>query len=509
MSRERNELVGVAEAELKQRERDVGPPEPENLTVFWRYEVVNKNQDIKWKIDHLKYIEFLFKKGFRRFDIEQDYIFTYIKNQVIEEIPLTRIQDEVIKYINSLNTDIVTGGKILKKAELLGKFYSSPGIYFNERKLSLLGVEPNLQFNKDSKEASFIYFQNGFVKCTSKGYQLFPYNKLEGYIFKKQIKNRKFKKHNPEGMFKKFVQNISGNEQRFEALKTIFGYLLHGFFEGKMKAINLTDSTISDVAEGRTGKSIVGKAIGHIKNVCEIMGKDFDPANKHKYASANLDTQIVFLNDTRKRFNFETLFNDISDAITVDKKNLQPFQIRAKMLIASNDTFRTDGASAQDRVIEFELSNHYGMDYSPEDEFGCWLFADWNETEWLSFDNFMLDCIVSYLRNGILKADAINLEQRKKIQHTNIDFVEFIDEKIKSGDIRRGIDIVKNELHEEFLENYPEYREDRWLKRTSNFIKYLKTFASLTPELKGKIDERKSNGKSIIKFKKDEPTLGI
>ena len=110
-------------------------------------------------------------------------------------------------------------------------------------------------------------------------------------------------------MFSKFVFNISGqNDKRFESLKTLIGYLLHGFFETKMKAVNLTDSTISENAEGRSGKTLLGRAIALIKMVCEISGKDFDPTNKHKYSSVNLDTQIVFLNDLRKRFDFETLF---------------------------------------------------------------------------------------------------------------------------------------------------------------------------------------------------------
>lgn len=498
---------------IKRPDPNIGTEDQEeNNLVFWYSELANKDGDRKWKIDHRKFIGFIFGKGYRRFDIGKDYIFILIQEKVIDEIPVTQIQDEVMHYIRNLDNEFLKNeGNGISKVELLSKFYTSPTIFFNERKLTMLGAEPGLSFNEDTKEASFIYYSNGFVKCTAEGFELHPYKQLEGYIFKKQLKDRKFKKHSSDGMFSQFVFNISGKkEQRFLALRTMIGYLLHGFFETKMKAVNLTDSTISDVAEGRTGKTLLGRAISHIKNVCEISGKDFEPANKHKYAAASLDTQIIFLNDLRKKFNFENLFNDISDAITVDRKNLQPFTIRAKMLISANDTFRAEGASAKDRIIEFELAEHYNADYSPLNEFGAWFFTDWNEDDWLAFDNFMMECISMYFQHGVIEAEQINLEKRKKIQHTNIDFVSFMDEKIDTGEIRRGIDIDKQELHEQFLNNFPEYKEDRWLKRSANFTKYLKIYASYSTELKGKISERRSNGQNLIRFenaKKEEPQL--
>jgi len=467
---------------------------------FWFFKVVNKSGELEWKIDHRKFILHLLKSGFRRFDINDDFIFVKIRHRIIHEVTITSIQDEVIHYIETLSQNELDG---ITTEELLSKFYTSPAIYFNRIKLSMLGAEKNLKLITDTKDSGFIFYSNCFVKCTASGYQAYAYTELYGHVFRDQIKQRRFNTFSPEGMFKQFVFNISGkNEQRFEALKTMIGYLLHSFYETKMKAVNLTDSTISDNAEGRTGKTLLGRAISYIKNVCEISGKDFDPTNKHKYSTAKLDTQIVFLNDLRKRFDFESLFNDISDAITVDQKNLQPFTIRAKMLIAANDTFRVEGASAKDRVIEFELANHYSADFSPQDEFGVWFFRDWDEDEWLSFDNFMMGCLTLYLKNGVVEADSINLEKRKQIQHTNSDVVEFLDEKIKNGELRCGTDYDKNSLHIEFIKKYPDYINDKWLKSTANFTKYLKTYASYSSELRGQMKERRSDGKSLIRWER-------
>lgn len=394
-------------------------PEAETITEnlndyykFWYSKIVNKQGEIEWKIDHLKFIEFLRFSGFRRYDINENYIFIKIEQRIIEIITVHRIMDEVIKYINSID-ELHLDIDGITRDELKSKFYTSPAIFFNDKKLSMLGVQSNLVMNADTKENGFIYYENGFVKCSADCSEILPYEKLDGYVFKDQIKKRKFRKDTDDGMFRNFVFNISGkNEQRFKSLQTMIGYLLHSFYETKMKAVNLTDSCISDNAEGRTGKTLLGHAISYIKNVAEISGKDFDPNNKHKYSAAKIDSQIVFLNDLQKKFDFESLFNDISDSITIDRKNMQPFTIRAKMLIAANDTFRIEGASAKDRVLEFELADHYNADFSPEDEFGVWFFRDWDETDWLKFDNFMINCLTSYLKEGVIEADPINLDKR-------------------------------------------------------------------------------------------------
>lgn len=472
---------------------------------FWHSEKINNNGDVKWKINHLKLIEFIRFLGYRRFDIGKEYIFTHVTNRIICQVPATIIQDAVIDYIQNLSYDAADNkhSSGITKEELLGKFYTSPTTYINERKLSLLGTISDLKVMADSKEKSYIYYSNGFVEVSKDGYKLKSYDALDGYIFQNQRKSREFEQHSSDGMFKKFVQNICGSkEDRFFSLQTIIGYLLHGYFDTKMKAVNLTDSEISEVAQGRTGKTLLGRAISQVKNVCEISGKDFDPANKHKYASANLDTQIIFLNDLRKRFDFENLFNDISDAITIDKKNLQPFSIRAKMLIAANDTFQIEGASARDRVIEFELANYYNADYSPGDEFNCWFFTDWDKNEWLRFDNFMIDCIQKYLQHGVQTVEPINLNQRKKIDHTHVDFVEFIDEKVKNGELILDVEYDKRKLHQEFLEKYPEHREHRVLRQSAYFTRYLKSYANYSSELMGTIREKRSNGSSYICFEK-------
>jgi len=471
---------------------------------FWYSDLPDKLGERKWHIDHRKFIEHLRCSGFHRYDINDDYIFIQIKLRIIEEIPITRFKDEVIYYINNLNSKNLGG---ITREQLLSMFYTSPDTYFNSSKLSMLGLKKNLILNTDTKESGFIYYSNGFVKCTADDYQLYPYNQLDGYVFRKQVKDRKFIKGPSEGMFKKFTSNITGaNEQRLKSLQTIIGYLLHSFFEAEIKAVSLTDSNISEDAEGRTGKTLIGYAISHIKNVCEISGKSFKADNKHRYESAKIDSQIIFLNDLEKNFDFECLFNDISDRITVDRKNRDPFTIRAKMLIAANDTFRVEGESAKARLFEFELANYYNKEFTPKKEMGAWFFSnDWDENEWLRFDNFMVECLSLYLKHGVIEAAPINLEKRHQLGAIkNRDIIEFFDNKIDRKELIRNIEYDKRKLHEEFLDQYPDYKEDRFYKRSANFTKHLKIYAAYSPELKGEISERRTDGRYLIRFEKKE-----
>ena len=87
------------------------------------------------RIDHKKFIELLYSFGIRRFDISDVYIFVRIRDQIVTEVRVTEIQDELIKYIKNLPSILHEG---ITRDELLTKFYTSPGIFFNENKLTLV-----------------------------------------------------------------------------------------------------------------------------------------------------------------------------------------------------------------------------------------------------------------------------------------------------------------------------------------------------------------------------------
>ncbi|MEI6765625.1 MAG: BT4734/BF3469 family protein [Bacteroidota bacterium] len=459
------------------------------------------------KIDYTKWIEVLYGLGFRRFDIGKNFVFVRVVDQIIEEVSVTHIQDAFIHFLESLPENLPGG---VSREFLIGKIYRNPSHYFCENRLNLLRPKEQFQFTEDTKDTCFIYFKNGFVRCTRDGYQLLPYEQLAGLIWKNQIVDRgftflDFMSSSPQekGEFSFFTFNLCGkNPERYESLTSIIGYLLHSHFSGKLKAVVLTDSKISDVPSGRTGKTLLGQGLGYAKKYTELNGKDFDSANKHKYQELDLDTQIVHLNDVKKSFDFESLFNDITEGIVVDKKNIKPFKVKAKMIISTNKTIRIEGASARDRAIEFEFADYYNEKFSPEDEFHHWFFRDWDETEWMKFFNFCLFCISSYLKTGIVVAAPVNLNRRKLLENTNQEFVEFMDSQVKEGEIKPGIEYDKKGLFDRFLLESPEFadiksfKQRRFTECLRTYAKYSGHFSAVDPDA----NERKSGNVRYITF---------
>jgi len=498
----------------------IHPDKKEKDLIFYSGKYDNNHVRTGLNIDHLKLTDLLYSFGFRRFDLDGTYIFVRIKDQIVSEVQVTNIQDELITYIKNLPPVLNEG---IRRDELLTKFYTSPGFYFNDTKLTLLRPEKPIIFNQDTKDACFIYFKNGFVKCTKEGYRLLNYSELENLVGSEQIKNRDFEYREQEdrsieskGMFARFCYNISFQDpERFEALCTMIGYLLHSYYDTKLKAIALTDSQGAEQAEGRTGKSLIGVAINHIKDLCDIPGKDFDPNKPFKFQRVSITTQVVFFNDVKKEFKIESLYNAITDGIVVERKNKQPFSVKTKIFISSNKTLTIEGASSRDRVVEFELSDYYKEGSGPdrlfaEEIYGAgtteriWFFSkDWTTEDWIEFYNFMIHCISIYFKNGGIKeVPPKNLERRKLLNETKEEFVEFMDERFENGHLLLDIEYNKKWLHEEFLNEYPDFKEDRFLKKQSTFTKYLNKYAKYTKSISG-TTERKSGSERFITFLSD------
>lgn len=432
-------------------------------------------------IDDVKLLNLLRGFGYRRHDVPGGFSFVQVKHNIVNEVQPQQIQDTFFSYLYKLPEkieDYVTRGdlesKVVKQSEK----------FFGKNRLTILKREgDDLTFNQDTKNESFVYYKNGFVKCNKGDYTFHEYKDLKKSIWKTQLKERDFLKLPADnrplyeccGFYAKFIWNVAGKDiDRFASLMTLIGYLLHDYKETKLKAIVLTDSSLSDGNNGRTGKTLFGKAIEQIRDVCELNGKEFKADKSFKYQEAKLSTQIVFLNDAMKRFNLETLYNDITEGITIEKKNQSPVKLKVKYLITTNATIKTEGASSKDRITEYEFSAHYSDKFHPKDEFGHWFFTEWSEDEWNRFDNFMMFCLCLYLENGIIEPDPVNLKNRKLIDQSCKQFYDFIETK----NVEPAVEFCLQETCDNFQSLFPDY-EFYQKYPTRQFSKWLK----LLPEL--------------------------
>lgn len=512
--------------------REEKPEEQEPEEFFQFYSIKKDGEKREVKINFLRLVELLKKLGFRRYDKDGEFFIVKVTDNVVKECSTEEVIDAFENYILDFPGEELPEG--VTKDLLRNKIYGSISTYFSKNIMGRLRPEKPIIFNEHTREKAFFFYRNGYVEVTSQGVELKPYSTLNNCIWENQMIERDFKplpghKYN-DLSFVQFVRNVSngwkkhplsGRENdksdpaRFEAFQTIVGYLLHAFFDTDLKAVIFTDSRIDEEGEanGRSGKTLLLKALGYVLNrefkksttYVELNGKDLKSDSQFKYQELGLDTRLLHLNDVKRNFKFEELFNDVTEGIKRERKNEAPSIVWTKIAISTNRTIKIKGASAKGRSIEVELSEYYDENWTPRREFGEWFFSDWTPDQWAQFDAFLMDCVKAYFRKGLIRPETINLEERKKIEETSPEFVQWMEDQDKF--FSDGSEHDKKGLYEHFRSRYPDFD---WLKQRK-FTEWLRTYClydeSYHP-IDGEKDERRSNGQNLITFRRKEATGG-
>ena len=444
------------------------PPKPDKpkQIVFWF-----KEKD-KLRIDSRMFIELLNLLGFRLFTAGKDYLYVQIKDNIVEETYPYKMKECVRDYVMDPEreyepdvTDEDIFGKVISQASTL---FSSGILEF----LDKLGDE----FNQDTRDESFIYFRNCFIRITAEGYTSHKYEELGNYIWKKQIIDRDFIETKGRSDFDTFILRVCRNDtERYNSFRSVIGYLLHSYKDPAMaKAIILMDEKLDDGSNGGCGKSLLGNAISKVRTALRLGGKNFK-FDRFSFQSYEPGTNIIEFNDLHKNFQFELLFTAITDNIAIEKKNkdeiIVPFEYSPKILLSTNYTIKGVDESTLRRQFIIEFSDYFNIKYSPEDEFGRRFFDDWCEEDWCRFYIFMIECIRYYLEKGLVDYERVNLEQKKLIDATSEEFIEFAEE------IQPDTWYNKKDIYDNFIQTYPDYKNQ--LLQQKKFMNWIKFYAKL------------------------------
>lgn len=438
---------------------------------FWGLNT-DKNGNVKAIISLLELRNFLIDAGFRQ--IKENGRYVLRKNNIVQLVTPKDIEQHVINYVES-DKELKLTQK--QRNAVLETILQSNTRIFNPDKLSFL--KPlEFDFVKDTKSKCYRFYKNAFFEITTDAIIQKEYSELQGFIWKSQIIDREIEySFESESVFEQFIMNVCDrHSEKFNYLKRCIGYLMHDFFEGTLKAITLTDANLESGANGRSGKTLLNRAIAKIVKLTELNGKDFNPTNKHKYQEVTLDSKVICINDLIKGFQLESLFNDITEGIRIEEKNKSPLIHRVKFLLITNTTIRLDGGSAKDRILEIAFSNYYNLNHRPKDDFGHWFFSEWNEQQWNEFDNFMLTCVQDYLKNPEFeKLKNPVLDKKKLIEQTSPEFADFVEHHlIKLKKLNSGEPIAKSDILISFKHHYPEIESDNRFNKTHTLTKWLK-----------------------------------
>lgn len=412
------------------------------------------------KLNLTRCFDVLHKSGFRLYRIDlNNYLIVRVEENIVDLVDSKQVKEFLIAYISRIK-HLADDVKMIIQNALLA--YNN---LFSMQMLNILQCLPD-EFHGDTLDKLFFYYRNGFVQVTKNGAELKPYSELNRFVWKSQILHRHYQEAPIEKLrdfaFNQFLWAITAtktegvyveNDSRYDSFLTILGYAMHTAKREK-RAILFTDMDINDTPEGRTGKSLISKALGFMRVLTLIDGKNYDPEYEFKWQKCTIETQIMCLNDVggnRKKFDFEHLFAAVTEGAEIKQKNKPAFTINCTVLISSNRVISITSGSARARVIEFEFANFFSDKRSPKEIYGHWFFDDWQESDWHMFDSLMMECSATYLRNGLMRSESVNLDRRKVMEDTsrNDDFLEFAQKEIVPG-----VSFSKKQLFEQFKKVY-------------------------------------------------------
>lgn len=441
-----------------------GDESTESEITFWYKE------GSKIKIDSQSFISQLAKLGYRKYFLGKEYIFVFIEKNIVEEVEAVHMKDHIRNYMKYSEREFEEG---ITPDKIMGKVINQAPTLFSRGNLEFLDTLEN-NFKRDTREESFIYFKNCFVKVTKDKYITYDYAQLDGLIWKKKIIAKNFSISDEESDFKTFVIRIcKDNLERFNSFMSAIGYLLSEYKDpAKAKAIIFMDEKIDDGSNGGCGKSLLGNALSQVRKSLRLGGKAFK-FDRFSFQSDEPGTNIIEFNDLSRSFPFEMLFTAITDNMAFEKKNkdetIVDFKHAPKILLSTNYTIKGVGESTLRRQFVLEFTDHYNIRHSPEDEFKRRFFDDWDDNHWNNFFNFMIKCIQYHLQNGLVDYVRKNLNTKKLIESTSEEFVEFME------DVEFGSKIDKKILHQKFIEIYPDFKK----LQQKTFTGWIKTYAKL------------------------------
>lgn len=384
-----------------------------DFLIFW-----DTNKNGKLSLNDYKFKLFLENRGFYKVQLnEQEFTFVKVYNNIINEVNETNIKDFVLNHVLDVDINVYN-------------FFARSTSKFTENYLNQLDTK-DLAMIRDTEIESYLFFKNGVLKITEKKTELIEYINIGGFVWEKNIIDHNFKKGTSKSDFETFIKNVSNNDNNRKLIVEVaIGYLLNNFKkQDEGLAVIFYDETLNDNPSGRTGKTLISKAISQCRKLKTLNGKEFNNKGQFPYQTIELDDNVICFDDMERTFKFETLFSIITGNLVLNKKNKQPIEIpfnhSPKIMFTSNYILSGVGDSHDARKLEIELFRHYSKNYKPIDEFGKLFFSGWKQDEWDAFFSYMIGNIQKYLKNGLMLSELKTGKTKKLIANTCEDFYDF------------------------------------------------------------------------------------
>ncbi|WP_232341592.1 BT4734/BF3469 family protein [Hymenobacter ginkgonis] len=418
------------------------------LLTFWYLQPPTKRDGpAKVQLSDNDYKNWLAAEGFRKYRIgEASYLIVRVQANIVHRQDGGQLRDFVNAYLDNLPYEFDGG---VYRFQIQNLVLAKDGKYYDPKFLQNL---PSLDqpFLRDEREQAYFFFTNCWVRVSATERQALPYAELPGLIWTEQVRpHHVVLISRPEAEqcdFHAFTTNVSAQDTtRLRVLQNALGYLLHGYKEelNARCVIFLDEVATTGKPDGRTGKSLLIRAVGELIKVTLIPGATFRFEDSFRFSRVDLDTRILYFDEwDGRRLPFKKLFTEIVSELAVNKKNqpefIIPFADGPKFAMTTNDVLLGDGSSHEGRKLEIPLAPHYSATHTPKDEFGRGFFREGWETdvaEYNRFFNLALFWVQSFLASGrqLQQLPSATLAARKLEQETGTEFIEFAAELVAAG----------------------------------------------------------------------------
>ncbi|WP_324675095.1 BT4734/BF3469 family protein [Hymenobacter sp. GOD-10R] len=443
-------------------------PNPTFLT-FWKLVENEKKRDsFRLMIDRVKLRKWYNQEGFCRRPAGENVEWLRVVDNVVCRVKHFEVKQYAFDYVEGLPAHFDD----IEQEDLLDVLLTQiRGVFDREVLQTLQPFVPS--FVRDTPNKAHFFFQNGWVEVTAEAITKHPYAALPGLIWDTQkIAHDIYLVDQGAAQqcdFHSFMVNVTGKDaQRLEQLQKALGYLLHGYKEEtNTKCIIIVDEVATQGRrDGRTGKSLLIKAVSKLVKVTLIPGENFRFDDSFRFQRIDDDTRIAYFDEwPNKRLSLDKLFTEIAADMAVNRKNqpeiLIPFKDSPKFAITTNDVVTGEGGSREGRKIEIPLVPHYSVNYTPKDEFGTGFFDEgWDEDEWNRFFNLALGWVQLFLRGGrkLTQLQNAGLSSRKLEEATSPEFVEWAAEVVAhDASYSTGDPMSKHLWAEPMYENFLAY----------------------------------------------------
>ncbi|MBQ6203628.1 MAG: hypothetical protein IJK46_05985 [Prevotella sp.] len=211
------------------------------------------------------------------------------------------------------------------------------------------------------------------------------------------------------------------NQKQMQCLANklfIIGYFGWGYkMQSRAYAAFAMDWKLDEMGEanGGTGKSFLfEQALPKLIDALKLDGKQKKLADSDfKFSGVTRRTRMVLIDDLYKDFPFDTFFSNITGSLTVNPKNLNPFNIpfaqSPKFAFTTNFVPKIFDGSSERRMLYMVNSDYYHSMTSEDnqyhetrtirDDFDRELLGDtYPEEDWNADYNLMLQCVQFYMR---------------------------------------------------------------------------------------------------------------